>query len=82
MLASPLIQEELKDKSHGGTMNILNLGLLRNLSFPMPPTSEQHRIVAKVDELFAICDALKERINESQVTQLNLADALVDGAVG
>jgi len=35
----------------------------------------------KVDELFAICDALKERINESQVTQLNLADALVDGAV-
>ena len=37
--------------------------------------------VTKVDELFAICDALKERINESQVTQLNLADALVDGAV-
>jgi len=36
---------------------------------------------AKVDELFAVCDALKERINESQVTQLNLADALVDGAV-
>jgi len=37
---------------------------------------------AKVDELFAICDALKERINESQVVLLKLADALVDGAVG
>jgi len=24
--------------------------------------------VAEVDELFTICDALKERINESQVT--------------
>jgi len=31
--------------------------------------------VSKFDELFAIFDALKERINESQVTQLNLADA-------
>lgn|GEM_PF-2322537 len=38
--------------------------------------------VTKVEELFAIYDALKERINETQVTQLNLADALVDGAVG
>lgn len=82
MLASPLIQEELKDKSHGGTMNILNLGLLRNLSFSLSPTTEHHHIVDKVNELFAICDALKARINESQVTQLNLADALVDGAVG
>jgi len=37
---------------------------------------------AKIDELFSICDALKGRINESQIMQLNLADALVDGAVG
>jgi len=55
---------------------------IENMIFPLPPLAEQHRIVAKVDELFAVCDALKERINESQVTQLNLADALVDGAVG
>ena len=33
---------------------------------------------AKVDELFAVCDALKERINESQVLQLNLADGVVN----
>jgi len=39
--------------------------------------TKTHRILR-----FAICDALRERINESQVTQLNLADALVDGAVG
>jgi len=59
----------------------LNLSLIRNFAISVPPLAEQHRIVAKVDELFAICDALKERINESQVTQLNLTDALVDRAV-
>jgi len=36
----------------------------------------------KNNRLFSLCDALKERINDSQVTLLNLADALVDGAEG
>jgi len=36
----------------------------------------------KVDELFVLCDGLKDRINQAQFTQLNLATALVEGAVG
>jgi len=34
-----------------------------------------------VDELFGICDALKERIKEAQGIQMDLADAVVEGAV-
>jgi len=82
MLASPLIQEELKDKSHGGTMNIFNLGLLRSLSFPLPPINEQYQIVAKVDELMALCDILKARLNDAQTTRVQLANAIVEQAVG
>ena len=48
---------------------------------PLPPFAEQHRIVAKVDELMAICDALKARLNEAQTTQVQLADAIVEQAV-
>ena len=55
---------------------------LRNAPIPLCPAAEQHRIVSKVDELFVLCDGLKDRINQAQVTQLNLATALVDGAVG
>ena len=47
----------------------------------LPPLPEQHRIVAKVDELMAICDALKARLNEAQTTQVQLADAIVEQAV-
>lgn len=45
--------------------------------FILPPLTEQYRIVAKVDELMAICDSLKERLNDAQATQVQLADAIV-----
>ncbi len=47
----------------------------------LPPTTEQHRIVAKVDELMALCDALKARLTDAQTTQIHLADAIVEQAV-
>ncbi len=59
----------------------VNGNALKNLVFPLPPLAEQHRIVAKVNELFTVCDALKERLNEAQTTQIHLADAIVEQAV-
>jgi len=47
----------------------------------MPPLSEQHRIVAKTDELMATCDELQARLQEAQATQVHLADAIVEQAV-
>ena len=47
----------------------------------LPPLAEQHRIVAKVDELMALCDALKACLAEAQATQIHLADAIVERAV-
>jgi type I restriction enzyme S subunit len=48
----------------------------------MPPLAEQHRIVAKVDELMALCEQLKTRLSDAQTTQLYLADAVVSNALG
>lgn len=81
VLSSPLIQAELSDKSHGGTMNILNLSLIRNLSMPIPPVAEQQCIVQKVNELMALCDQLKERLNQAGETRCQLAEAVVKGAL-
>lgn len=53
----------------------------RSILLPTPPILEQHRIVAKVDELMKICDQLKANLQQSQETQVQLTDALVDQAL-
>jgi len=53
----------------------------RSIVIPLPPKAEQHRIVQKVDELMALCDQLKERLNQASETRCQLAEAVVEGAL-
>ena len=52
-----------------------------SMRIPTPPLPEQHRIVAKVDELMDLCDTLRARLDDAQITQIQLADAIVEKAV-
>lgn len=73
--------EEMRSHSAGGAQPNLNVGKISDTVVPLPPLLEQKRIVAKVDELMALCDALKARIKDAQAIQLHLADAIVEQAV-
>ena len=76
-------REYLRTRATGtsGTMPKINQTTLRSLPIPIPPYAEQKRIVAKVDELMALCDTLKARLTDAQAIQLHLADAVVEQAV-
>jgi type I restriction enzyme S subunit len=59
----------------------INQGQVSSMRLPHPPLSEQHRIVAKVDELMALCDQLKALLNYAKTAQLHLADTVVSEAL-
>lgn len=80
-LGSQVYWRQLYANSMGTGQPNVNATALKNIVFPIPPLAEQHRIVARVDELMALCDALKDRINDAQTTQVQLADAGVEQAV-
>jgi type I restriction enzyme S subunit len=59
----------------------LNVGLIEQTPIPLPPLAEQHRIVAKVDELMALCDRLEASLAAAAATRRRLADALLAEAL-
>ncbi|MCF5747555.1 MULTISPECIES: restriction endonuclease subunit S [Pseudomonas syringae group] len=50
----------------------------KNIAVPLPPLAEQHRIVAKVDQLMVLCDQLRTRIIQARQLNAQLANTLVD----
>ncbi|MBT2151634.1 restriction endonuclease subunit S [Pseudoalteromonas tetraodonis] len=54
----------------------INQGQVSSIIIPLPPFKEQQHIVAKVDELMTLCDQLKARLTDAQITKLSLTDAI------
>jgi type I restriction enzyme S subunit len=55
---------------------------LNAIAVPIPPLAEQRRIVAKVDQLIALVDALETQLAASRATAANLLSALVAELTG
>lgn len=49
---------------------------LKNTLFPLPPIVEQQRIVAKVDELMALCEQLKNIVPDNALPMADMQRAL------
>ncbi|PKK88950.1 MAG: restriction endonuclease subunit S [Candidatus Wallbacteria bacterium HGW-Wallbacteria-1] len=68
--------------SSSTTLAILNKGKWENILFPLPPLAEQKRIVAKIDELMALCDKLENQIDQATTKQTTLFDAVLASCAG
>ncbi|HCG8628322.1 TPA: restriction endonuclease subunit S [Vibrio parahaemolyticus] len=76
--------ETLSDLQGTAQKNMVSVETLKSVPFPYPPINEQHRIVAKVDELMALCDQLEQQTEASieahQVLVTTLLDTLSNSA--
>lgn len=68
----------------GTTFKEVSGKIVAGVPFPLPPLAEQHRIVAKVDELMALCDqlgaarakreAVRDRLTTASFARFNSSD--------
>lgn len=56
--------QDLLSMASATTIAIVNKSKMESCAFPLPPLSEQQRIVERIEELFAKLDEAKERLQE------------------
>lgn len=66
--------------SQGIGINHLGADRLANLVIHLPPLTEQQRIVAKVDELLGMCDALERKLGQSAAAQRGAVESVLSRA--
>ena len=62
LLSSQLLQTQMFDQSKGTTVDTITIEKANSYIIPIPPIPEQLRIVAKIEELFAVLDSIKESL--------------------
>ncbi|MDL1973881.1 MAG: restriction endonuclease subunit S [Deltaproteobacteria bacterium] len=76
-LSSTVAMNTLRKDSHGGTMDILNMRMLKNLPIPLPPITEQHEIVRCVEVLFKVADQIEERYKKGKAYVFKLTQSIL-----
>ena len=61
----------------GGAQPNISREKIVAIVIPLPPLAEQHRIVAKVDELMQLCDQLEQKQSGSQQTHRQFVSTLL-----
>lgn len=78
--AAKAIMVGLVDRSSHGTCKLISEKLWSHIVY-LPPLAEQHRIVAKVDQLMALCDQLKTRLTQARKLNEQLGNTLIERAI-
>lgn len=58
-------QHEFEKKASGSTVKGITLPNIQNTPFPLPPLPEQHRIVDRIESLFAKLDEAKQKAQDA-----------------
>ncbi|MEB3440183.1 restriction endonuclease subunit S [Pseudomonas sp. A2] len=77
-LGSTFYWKQLYANSTGTGQPNVNGTALKGLLIPLAPMAEQYRIVAKVDELMALCDRLEAQQADAESAHVQLVQTMLD----
>ena len=77
LLRSPLVYDQAARSTTGTAQPTIGLRPLRNFLVPLPPKGEQSRLVAKIDELMALCDRLESGLERGGEIRHRLLETLL-----
>ncbi|ADE85076.1 restriction endonuclease subunit S [Rhodobacter capsulatus] len=80
-LCGDVMQSLIDGQATGMTAKGIKASKLKPLPISLPPLAEQHRIVAKVDALMRLLDALEAALSASATTRARLLDATLRAAL-
>ncbi len=81
VLNSKWITDFAMEKTTGGAAPRVNMAIVRAFPIPVPPLREQVRIIAKIDELMALCNAYSLLAKEATDQQIQMTDTIVARAL-
>ena len=81
VLESATARAFFKLAAHGGTMEILNLGMLKSFAIPLPPLAEQTRIVAEVDRRLSVVEELETVVSANLQRAARLRQSILQKAL-
>jgi type I restriction enzyme S subunit len=76
-LQSKTIQDQFTAKTNKMAQPKLALKRIASALVPLPPTEEQKRIVAEVNQLMALCDELETKLRQADIDSEKLMNAAV-----
>lgn len=79
---SDLCRSQAKAAENKTTQANVGIQSIKEFAVPLPPLAEQHRIVAKVNELMALCDRLEGSLSHGAERRSQLLEALLHGVLG
>ncbi len=71
----------LESQATATTISYLNKSWCESIPVALPPLAEQHRIVAKVDQLMVLCEQLEAQLLTAQDESRNLLEAVLHEAL-
>lgn len=77
---SSFLKSIYKIHSHGATMDIITMGIIQSLPYPICSLQEQYQIIQEIESRLSVCDKIEETITNSLAKAESLRQSILKKA--